>query len=117
MYEISKVHTFSASHQLNGLPGEHPCARLHGHNYQLRVTVRGERLDPTGFVLDYHQLSPFLSWVDETLDHRHLNDLLAQPTAELLSRWLTEKARQLLNHPSVSVAVSETPKTWAVWTG
>lgn len=121
MYEISKLHTFSASHQLSGLDPDHPCGRVHGHNYRLRITVASLRVDRHGFVMDYHQLAPFTRWVDENLDHRHLNDLAGfQPSAELLSRWLTEKARELLTLPDdavVSVAVSETDKTWATWIG
>ena len=117
-YTISKLHTFSASHQLAGLHDGHPCGRLHGHNYTLRVELTADRLDEHGFVLDYNLLAPFLKWVDDTLDHRHLNDVMGvQPSAEIMSRWLTEKARQILNLDTVTVAVSETPKTWAKWEG
>lgn len=33
MTDIAKGFHFSASHQLYRLPEEHPCARMHGHNY------------------------------------------------------------------------------------
>ncbi|HUM68046.1 MAG TPA: 6-carboxytetrahydropterin synthase, partial [Chloroflexota bacterium] len=39
MYTISKQFHFSASHQLNGLPLEHQCARLHGHNYEVELIL------------------------------------------------------------------------------
>lgn len=120
-YTISKRHHFSASHVLDGLPDGHPCGRLHGHNYELDIRLTSQHLDATGFVLDYGQLKPFLAWVDSSLDHRHLNDVLTEdnPTAENLSRILARTARFLLNlpgHVHVEVAVSETPKTWATWT-
>ena len=37
MYIISKEYHFSASHQLHDLPEDHPCHRLHGHNYVVEV--------------------------------------------------------------------------------
>lgn len=120
-YTISKDHHFSASHHLAGLPDDHPCTRLHGHNYRLRVTLKSLTVDQVGFVADYHALTPFLRWVDDMFDHRHLNDVVSfNPTAELLARHFTEQAIQRLPLPDgvwVSVAVSETPKTWAEWAG
>ena len=114
MYRITKRFDFSASHQLDHLPPEHPCARLHGHNYQVEVEVQSCCLDDRGFCqLDYRELDGFKAWIDETLDHRHLNDVLPiRPTAENLARHLYDIARQ--SSPYISaVRVSETPRTWA----
>lgn len=120
MYRISKEFHFSASHQLHGLRDGHPCGRVHGHNYIVRVTLTGEVLDEHGFLLDYNDLKPFGAWIDDTLDHRNLNDVLpTQPTAENMARLLAESIREVVAIPdnvAVSVAVSETPKTWAEWT-
>lgn len=122
-WEISKEFAFSASHQLDGLALEHPCGRLHGHNYVARVELAGEELDPHGFILDYGDLAPFRRWVDAYLDHRHLNEVpeLAgyNPTAEHLAAVLHGVLLSKVAIPAnvaVSVAVSETPKTWARWT-
>lgn len=117
MHKISKDFEFSASHQLAGLPAEHPCSRLHGHNYTVRLSLTGD-LNEIGFVHDYRALAPFKAWLDDTLDHRHLNEILdGNPTAERMSRIMANKALELLALPDrvhvVTVAVSETPKTWA----
>lgn len=116
---ISKDFAFSASHQLAGLPDSHQCSRLHGHNYVFRIEIEGHVVDP-GFVVDYAELGPIKSWIDDTLDHRHLNDVLDfNPTAENMAAATLDKVKQLLadaGHGNVSrlaVAVSETPKTWA----
>ena len=69
MFRISKEFHFSASHQLHGLPEGHQCARLHGHNYIIRVTLASETLNEVGFVQDYGDLKPIGKWIDETLDH------------------------------------------------
>jgi 6-pyruvoyltetrahydropterin/6-carboxytetrahydropterin synthase len=118
-YRISKEFAFSASHQLEGLPPEHQCSRLHGHNYVLVVRLEADDLDRTGFVIDYGELSPVKKWIDDTLDHRHLNDLLPfNPTAENMARHTADIVRNLLSltpNIKVSIAISETPKTWAEW--
>ena len=123
-YTISKEFAFSAAHQLRGLRRDHPCSRLHGHNYRVRVEVSGA-LDPRGFVMDYGDLSPFGRWLDATVDHRNLNEVDRfagpngdNPTAENLSRFLTAALHAVVAVPAscvVRVWVSETPKTWAVW--
>ena len=119
MYRISKEFHFSSAHQLHGLRPGHPCGRLHGHNYIARVTLQGDTLNEHGFLLDYNDLKPFGQWIDDTLDHRNLNDLLDfQPTAESMARYFAEQVAQHVAIPegvAISVAVSETPKTWAEW--
>ncbi|HSH03375.1 MAG TPA: 6-carboxytetrahydropterin synthase [Anaerolineae bacterium] len=113
MYRIAKEFHFSASHQLDSLPAEHQCARLHGHNYRVELILEAETVNEHGFVVDYLALKPFKAYLDEHLDHRHLNDLFDFPTsAENLARHLYEWAR--VRWPEVvAVRVSETPKTWA----
>ena len=121
-YTISKEFAFSASHILDGLPEGHQCGRLHGHNYVVKVALRGDNLDPTGFVLDYGLLAPVKRLIDDLLDHRHLNTALPEwvgnPTAENMARWLAKEVRAIGEIPEgvrVAVSLSETPKTWATW--
>lgn len=113
MFRITKEFHFSASHQLTHLPGDHPCARLHGHNYVVVVELASAHLNADGFVRDYHELAPLKAYIDGAFDHRHLNDVVAcLPTAENLSRhfydWCAARWPE-----TASVKVSETPKTWA----
>lgn len=114
MYTIYKQFHFSASHQLMGLPDDHPCARFHGHNYIVEVELRSETLDSVGFVRDYRELGPLKSYIDDELDHRHLNDVLGddQVTAERLARHFYDWSKARWAEVS-AVRVSETPKTWA----
>lgn len=116
-YTISKDFAFSASHVLDHLPDDHPCARLHGHNYVVRVEITADRLDDRGFVLDYARLDPFGRFIADRLDHRHLNDVLTvPPTAEHLAYFLAGIPGWTAPVSGrVAVGVSETPKTWAWW--
>lgn len=115
MYVISKDFAFSYSHVLHGLPDGHQCARLHGHNAVVRLTLAARDLDTRGFVVDYGDLRPFGQWLDEQFDHRHLNDVVSfQPTAENLARYAFETAAGF-GWPVAEVAWSETPKSWATY--
>lgn len=114
MFTISKEYHFSASHQLHDLPSDHPCARMHGHNYIVEVELQSETLNQVGFVRDYRELDALKVYIDEVFDHRHINDVLGDDnvTAEHLAKhfydWCKEK------WPEVSaVCVCETPKSRA----
>lgn len=119
MYSITKDFAFSASHRLKGLDPGHQCGRLHGHNYQVRVQLVAPLLDHHGFVFDYGDLAPFKTWIDTTVDHQDLNQVwpeLGNPTAENLARHLQAvvvRVCKVEDTVTVSVGVSETPKTWA----
>ena len=119
LFRIHKEFAFSASHRLTGLPPEHQCSRLHGHNYVVRLALAGPLVEP-GFVVDYGDLQWFGAFVDERLDHRDLNEQMPgiNPTAENLCEWLLAFTveRMWRDHSHirwVEISVSETPKTFA----
>ncbi|KUN95350.1 6-pyruvoyl trahydropterin synthase family protein [Streptomyces caeruleatus] len=119
MFTITKEFHFSASHVLDQLPAWHPCARMHGHNYivVLELSAEDDALTPAGFVRDYRELDAFKKWMDDTLDHRHLNEAMgggASPSAENLAKWIFDRWRDEVPELT-AVKVSETPKTWAVY--
>jgi 6-pyruvoyltetrahydropterin/6-carboxytetrahydropterin synthase len=95
VYRISKQFQFSASHILEGLPDEHPCSRLHGHNYSVELVLESETLSDVGFIVDYNELKEFDDLLRERYDHRHLNDVVSfQPSAELLARHFYLMAKE-----------------------
>ena len=85
MYTIAKRFTFSASHTIGGVPADHLCARLHGHNYELELILQSPTLDAVGFVRDFHELSAVRDFINATLDHKHLNDVLGHDRTTLKS--------------------------------
>ena len=120
MYTISKEFHFSASHVLHKLPGNHPCSRLHGHNYIVIAEFASEMLNETGFVIDYRDLEPIKKWLDDNFDHKNLNDQIPfNPTAENLARFLYHEFVRFSFHdlphkPTLSaIIVKETEKTTA----
>lgn len=114
MYAVSKRFAFSASHILHGLGDDHPCSRLHGHNYEVEVLVEADTLDARGFVVDFRELDPVKRWIDEVLDHRHLNDVLeGQPSAEAIARCVFEWCERQLPFDVAAIRVWETPRAYA----
>ena len=114
MYTIAKRFAFSASHIIGGLPAGHTCGRLHGHNYEVEVILQSPALDAVGFVRDFHELAALRDFIDETLDHKHLNDVLGhdRTTCEVISHWLHDWCKE--RWPEiVAVRVSETPRSFA----
>lgn len=114
MYRISKRFGFSASHVLHGLGDDHPCSRLHGHNYEVEVILEAIDLDERGFVCDFRELDPVKRWIDEVLDHRHLNDIIeGQPSAEAIARFVHEWCARELPFDVTAIRVWETPRAYA----
>ncbi len=96
MFRISKEFHFSASHQLGHLPADHQCARLHGHNYIVVVELAAAELNEDGFVRDYHELKPLKTYIEDTFDHRHLNDVVyVQSTSEIMANHFFDWCRAL----------------------
>lgn len=110
-FVITKEFHFSASHILNGLAEGHPCGRMHGHNYVIKVELESNHLDKRSFVQDYGELKDIKYWIDNNLDHRHLNNIIPkQPSAENIALFLYTRFKPM--YPLLkAVEVSETPKT------
>ena len=113
MYTISKEFHFSASHELKGLSQDHPCTKLHGHNYIVIVELKSKNLNAVGFVKDYRELTSIKTFIDGALDHKHLNDFLDfNPSAENIAKHLFDLFKP--NFPQLSaISVKETDKTIA----
>lgn len=114
MYIIAKQYHFSASHILKGLPDDHPCSRMHGHNYIVEVELQASALDKNGFVRDYRELNALKIYIDGSVDHRHLNDVLGDDntSAEQLSKYFYDWCKSRWTEVT-AVRVSETPRSWA----
>ena len=105
MYEISVEHTFASGHALRGYRGK--CEHVHGHNYKVQVTVTGEKLNPTGLLIDFVELRSALQAVTEPFDHRMLNDLppfdQVNPSAENMAKYFCEALEPVVRAKGVQV--------------
>ncbi len=87
---IFKEFSFEAAHRLPNVPPEHKCARLHGHSFHVRVSVRGAVGPTTGWVMDFADIKQAIAPIEGQLDHRYLNEIpgLENPTSEVIARWI-----------------------------
>ena len=96
--QIRKSFTFEAAHVLPNHPGK--CARLHGHSYRLDVALEGPLQaggPAAGMVEDFDVVSRIIKEaVVSKLDHRSLNELIENPTAENIVVWVWERLSQQL---------------------
>jgi 6-pyruvoyltetrahydropterin/6-carboxytetrahydropterin synthase len=87
---LRKSFTFEAAHVLPNHPGK--CSRLHGHSYRLDVTLEGPlQADgpAAGMIEDFEVVTRVVkAAVIAELDHRSLNELIENPTAEEIVRWV-----------------------------
>lgn len=98
--------TFEAAHRLPWHPGR--CRNLHGHSYRLEVTVEGP-IGASGMVMDFDDVKALVRReVVDVYDHTLLNDLLENPTAELVAAesWKRLEAAGL---PLARLRLWETP--------
>ena len=89
--ELTKSYRFEAAHRLPLLPPEHKCHRMHGHGFEVEVTIAGEVDEKLGWLVDYADITRVVEpLLKQELDHRSLNDVpgLENPTSEMLCRWL-----------------------------
>ncbi|MDR0374864.1 MAG: 6-carboxytetrahydropterin synthase QueD [Treponema sp.] len=111
---------FAAAHFLSDYHGK--CENLHGHNYRVRLYVRGGTLDSGGMLADFASLKQCLKAALAPLDHTNLNDMavfMRNPSAERLAHYIFEQVEQTLPAYNISsellhaVEVFETPVNMA----
>lgn len=81
-------HHFDSAHQLPDYKGK--CANAHGHRWEVRVSVKANRLDGQGMVVDFTKLKTII----DKLDHCWLNDLVGNPTAENLASYIFDSLKR-----------------------
>ena len=141
MFYLTKIFHFEAAHALNGYDGK--CRNIHGHSYEMRVTVKGLPLNEpgnpkNGMVIDFHDLKTIVNQeVVDKLDHafiignnmpkdfveitRHNFDKVVelpyQPTTEnMLADFAERIKKRLPQHVDLySVTLQETRDSIAEW--
>lgn len=138
MLKLTKVFHFETAHAIHGYDGQ--CKNIHGHSYELHVTVStlGEDkgyLPEPGFVLDFkdikkvvveeitglfdHKIILSKKYLEEHPEHNFENIVIwdFEPTAENILLFIKNKLQQKL--PSlvkpVYLRLYETKNSYAEW--
>ena len=138
---LTKIFNFEMAHALYGYDG--PCKNIHGHSYQLEVTVLGVPKDDNthvkhGMVMDFTDLKSIVneqivSRLDHALilngdsPHKNIPGLDEnfeqvvfvdyQPTCENMLQDFVGRIQGLLPEGTklVSMKLKETPNSYAEW--
>ena len=109
MYQVSVRQHFDAAHYLRGYQGR--CERVHGHRYEVVVSIKTEKLDDIGLAFDFVQLKGHLKEILSRFDHVLLNEVAPfdniNPSAENIATTIYNELRQKLDRAPVSLASIE----------
>lgn len=88
--KIRRIFDFEAAHMLPRHPGK--CRELHGHSYRFAVTVARPADPGTGMAIDFADLKAVVKReAISPLDHKNLNDIMENPTAEHIAAWIWDR--------------------------
>lgn len=125
--------TFDAGHRLLEYKGK--CEAPHGHTFKAEIILSSEKLDQTGFVVDFVELRDKIGgWIAENWDHAFLANeedeelidalnLLKEkkififhnqnPTAEVMAKYLYDHVYKLYGDLVSKVRIWESPNQYA----
>ncbi len=115
MYQVSVEHHFDAAHYLREYHGK--CESLHGHRFNVVVTLETGRLNDIGLAYDFVDLKSHLNSVLSAYDHVCLNDVppfdKINPSSENIAKTIYDRlASKLSDQVKLSrVEVWESPVT------
>jgi 6-pyruvoyl-tetrahydropterin synthase len=105
MIELYQEFTIEVSHSL---PSQIGTVAMHGHSYWVRIYCES----PKDNVVPQPVLHSLCLLLKDKLDHKHLNDLMTEPTMENLAQWIIENwdseiaiTRIQINRPSVGTGI------------
>ncbi|HDC4066765.1 TPA: 6-carboxytetrahydropterin synthase QueD [Staphylococcus aureus] len=119
-FELNKDFNCSAAHHI---PCEEAgiCQNVHGHTYFVNLTIVGDKLDDTGFLVNFSHLKKM---IHGKFDHQLLNNLPAfknkipstEIVAETIYQIVKENLASLEHQPKcIQVFVRETPTSYVVF--
>ena len=116
MFVLKIVTDFASAHSLRNYPGD--CSRLHGHNWQVEVSVCSQVLDDNGIAIDFREIKKQTKLVIKRVDHQYLNEIepfdVLNPTAENIAKYFFHEVGLLVNSENVKVkdvVIWETPRS------
>ena len=115
MFEVSVEEKFAAGHALRNYKGK--CENVHGHNYKVKIILRGAELDDIGLLVDFAEMKKVLRKAIGYLDHQFINDLppfdIVNPSAENIAKYFCEEMQKGMDEGMGKVPVSiHAVKVW-----
>ena len=84
------------------------CERLHGHNWNVQVSIASEKLNDLGMVIDFKDLKKKTNTLMDRFDHQYLNEVPPftelNPTTENIARYIFDELSRIINTDLVKVS-------------
>ncbi len=114
MFEVRIETYFSSAHHLLNYKGK--CENMHGHNWKVEVSLKGEELDRSNILVDFKILKKTVNEIIDYIDHKDINELPEfkdiSPSSEIIAKYIYEEVEK--RFPNVSrVNIYETPTSCA----
>ncbi len=112
MFHLEITEYFSAAHALRNYPGV--CARIHGHNWKVRVGLSCQNTNSDGMTADYGDLKKIIADCLSQFDHSLINDhpyfQKINPTSEEIAQFFySDLVKKIPDHLRLEfVQVAET---------
>lgn len=109
MYQVSVRRHFDAAHYLRGYQGR--CEQMHGHRFQVVVSVQAQQLNDIGLAFDFVALREHLDEILRRFDHVCLNEVPPfdniNPSSENLAATIYRELKSKLGGTAVSLSSIE----------
>ena len=114
MYRVSVRQHFDAAHYLRDYGGK--CEALHGHRFEVVVTVEAKKLNKIGLSYDFVELKKHLGEILKRFDHGCLNDMKPfdkiNPSSENIAETICKELKRRISSVAISqVEVWESPES------
>ncbi|MFZ4797381.1 MAG: 6-carboxytetrahydropterin synthase QueD [Bacteroidia bacterium] len=104
MLSITKIFHFEAAHTISCYNGQ--CKNIHGHSYELHVTITGQELNESNMLIDFKELKKIVE-IHVTNDFDHA--LILKSSDENVANYKTinTKIHWLKEEPTAEFLVME----------
>jgi 6-pyruvoyltetrahydropterin/6-carboxytetrahydropterin synthase len=114
MFQVSVKQHFDAAHYLRGYGGK--CEGMHGHRFQVVVSIQTRELDDIGIAFDFVELKSELNVILSRFDHTCLNEIppfdKINPSSENIATTIYQQLQTRLGKVPISkVEVWESPES------
>ncbi len=133
MPDITKIYTFCAAHQYHQPKWDKDKnyqvfgddVKVHGHNYELKITVGGEINPDTGFIINLTELNKAVhDRIISVLDHSQIEKDIPwfrgkQPSTENLTLFIWDSLAGHIAAPAylIRISIKETPTIYTEYFG
>lgn len=107
MLSITKIFHFEAAHTISCYNGQ--CKNIHGHSYELHVTITGQVLNESNMLIDFKELKKIVE-LNVTNDFDHALILKSSTENKEAYKNLNTKIHWLSDEPTAEYLILEIAK-------